>query len=170
MPYPEEVNKKLIGIYEDMIWLASRPHNTEARARAWYSQVWSGALKRQVRLFSGRVSRAAAADVNGSLCLEHYERLAARITELLNQQFVNSIVDHREFLALIEECEQVNITTDQENHAIQAARGDYGVAGIDLIDWLHLTIETRQILFNRKIRGQVANANEYIPRINTNVC
>jgi hypothetical protein len=163
MPYPEEITDKLIGIYEDMIWLANRPHNTKAKSRAWYSQVWSGDLKRQVRLFTGRVSSAAAADVNGPLCLEHFNRLSASITQLLQQQFANRNFDHREFLALIEECEQVNITTDQENHAIEAAKGNYAAAGVVLVDWLQLPIETRQLLFDNKIRGQVANANEYMP-------
>jgi len=161
MPYPQEIREKLVQIYEDMIWLANRPHNSPARARSWYTSTWSPALSSSIRIFSGNVSSAAIRNPDGLLCLEHYNRLAASITQLIQKHTANNIEDHDTFLELIEECERVNITTDEENHTIQTNKGDYKASGIILISWENISHDIRSILFRNCLRGRVVNSKDY---------
>jgi hypothetical protein len=164
MPYPAPIIAKLTAIYEDLIWLSRRPHVTQARARAWYSAVWSEALKRNVRLFSGRVSRAALEDINGTLCLEHYKRLSASLTDLLKKHSSNNHpYSPEEFIKLIEDCERVNITTAKENRNVQTKNGNYADAGIELVEWVSIPREDQILLWKCWLKNKVSNAAEYAP-------
>jgi hypothetical protein len=161
MTYPQEVTRLLHQIYEDLMWLASRPHVSPCRARAWYSQVFATALAPKVRHFTGRVSRKAALDPMGRLCLEHYDRLAFNLSRLIESDLANGIRDPDAFVALIQRCERVNITTDEENHIVQATGGDYEAARVELLDWADLSQDLRVTLWKRLLRRRVANAQDY---------
>jgi hypothetical protein len=164
MTYPLTITANLSAIYEDLLWLANREHVSPARARTWYSAVWADALKTKIRMFSGRVSRAALLDINGRLCLEHYNKLSESLTILLTRHITEQINDPKEFIKLIEQCELVNITTDTENHKIQAAKGDYAAAGIQLVEWQDIPPAEQFILWRARLRGKVANSDKYAPR------
>lgn len=161
MPYPSAIAVKLTAIYEDLLWLSNRPHVTPARARAWYSAVWSEVLKTKVRVFSGRVSLASLQDLNGPLCLEHFNRLSGSLTSLLARHVASQVNNAAEFVALIEYCERVNITTAVENRNVQTANGDYEMAGIHLVEWKDVLAADRALLWKGWLRGKVANADEY---------
>lgn len=163
MPYPPEIAEKLLAVYEDMIWLAKRPHVTPARARAWYSAIWANALKTKVRIFSGRVSEAALRDIDGKLCLEHYNKLSENLTELVATHIQSNIYNAAEFVDLIERCEKVNITTAKENRKIQTKSGDYNSAGVRLVNWQDIPLESQRKLWNNWLYRKVANASEYRP-------
>jgi hypothetical protein len=45
----------LVSIYEEIMWLATRPNVTASRARAWYTHVMAESVKLRVRHFSGLV-------------------------------------------------------------------------------------------------------------------
>ena len=49
-------------------------------ARAWYTHVVAPRLSRRIRHFSGKVSRAAVADPEAVLGLEHHARLQSTLT------------------------------------------------------------------------------------------
>lgn len=163
MPYVETVRNRLVGIYEDMIWLSRREHVTPARARAWYTAVMSESMKTKVRMFTGRVSRAAVEADEGNLVLEHYNRLSRSLTEMLESHVKSGNHDANAFLCLIEDCERVNITTVDENHRVQSKKGDYQQAGIVLLDWKAIEKDKRHSLWRKKLRNQVANHHEYAP-------
>ena len=164
MPFPPTVTDKLIAIYEDLLWLVGRKHVTPAGARVWYTAVWAVSMRTKVRVFSGRVSRAALQDIKGNLCLEHYNRLSAALTSLLKRHITEQINDPADFVLLIEECEKVNITTSAENRVVQARSGDYNAAGIQLVEWRDLSPDQQSILWCKRLRGKVSNAHEYEPR------
>lgn len=67
------------------------------------------------------------------------------------------------FIALIEACERVNITTAKENSDVKAASGDYEAACINLVEWKDITAPDREFLWQRWLRNKVANARAYAP-------
>lgn len=164
MPYNDQVQEKLTAIYEDLMWLTARPHLSPARARAWYSAVMRVTIKRQVCLFTGYVSRAALAAPSDELVLEHYNRLAHSLTALLSAHKRARTHNPSEFIALVECCEKVNITTKWENQIAQKTQGDYGKAGIELMEWNNIDDEKRRLLYKTKLYGEVANHANYAPR------
>jgi hypothetical protein len=161
MAYKLEVNTRLREVYEEMMWLAQRPNVTPQRARAWYTGVVSEALKTKVRVFTGMVSEKALFDPSDRLVLEHEPRLAFRISEFLRAHLETGKRDPDEFIRLIEECERVNITTNEENHQARKANGDYRAAGIELRLWSDIPEGTRRVLWERCLKGKVANASEF---------
>jgi hypothetical protein len=163
MTYPQEIVSRLTSVYEELIWLANRPYVTPRQARAWYSAVLAETLKRKVRRFSGLVSQAALDQLDGRLVLEHFNRLSHSISRLLELHISERINDPSAFLVLIAECEQVHITTEIENHRIREAAGDYGLAGVHLVQWQEIEAASRVLLYQRKLRGQVANAADFAP-------
>lgn len=163
MSYPTAVVERLTSVYEEMMWLATRPFVTPRRARAWYSAVVAEALKRKLRRFSGLVSKAALDDIDGKLVLEHYNRLSHSISRLIESHVSQGINDPSAFVALIEECERVNITTDKENHRIRQSAGDYSLAGVTMVTWESIDTATQAKLYHLKLRGQVANADDFAP-------
>lgn len=68
-----------------------------------------------------------------------------------------------EFVQLVIECEQVHIVTRSENYAAMRAKGDYGVAGIALVDWSTISPERQATLWRTMLRGRVANARSFLP-------
>lgn len=165
MSYPPEIVSRLTSVYEELIWLASRPYVTPRQARAWYSAVLAETLKRKVRRFSGLVSQAALDQIDGRLVLEHFNRLSHSISRLLELHISERIADPSAFVALIEQCEQVHITTEQENHRIRESGGDYGLASVIMVEWRSIDAASRGKLYRRKLRGQVANSAEFAPAV-----
>lgn len=163
MPYPPETTLRLESVYEEMMWLANRPNVTPRQARAWYSAVVAEVLKRKVRRFSGFVSQAALEQVDGRIVLEHFNRLAHSISNLLTLHKSQNISDPSVFIELIAECEQVNITTNLENHLIRGAEGNYELAGVTLVHWREIDLALKTRLYQRKLRNQVANAADFAP-------
>lgn len=164
MPFPTAIVARLISTYEELMWLANRPHVTPQQARAWYSQVIAIPLAPKVRRFTGMVSRKAIENIHERLVLEHYNRLSHSLSRLIETHVEQQINDPTPFLALIEQCEQVNITTDEENHRVQEAAGDYNAANIQLVEWESLSTQDRAFLWQKKLRGKVSNASDYAPR------
>jgi hypothetical protein len=164
MPFPPAVAERLASTYEELMWLANRPHVTPRQARAWYSQVLAIPMAPKVRRFTGRVSRKAIENINEKLVLEHYNRLSHSLSRLIETHIEQGINDPTPFLVLIEQCEQVNITTDEENHRVQDAAGDYEAANIELVEWNTLSAQDRAFLWQTKLRGKVSNATDYAPQ------
>jgi hypothetical protein len=164
MPFPPAVVERLTSTYEELMWLANRPHVTPRQARAWYSQVLAKPMAPKVRRFTGSVSRQAIENINEKLVLEHYNRLSHSLSRLIETHIEGEINDPTPFLVLIEQCEQVNITTDEENHRVQDAAGDYEAANIELVEWNTLSAQDRVFLWQTKLRGKVSNATEYAPQ------
>lgn len=164
MPYAEEIENILTGIYSDMLWLSKQPHNTPAQARAWYSHVRGKAMATKLKIFTGKVSQSALNDLSQALVLEHYDRLLLNLTALLGRHVNDQINNPEEFIGLIERCEKVNITTAIENHHAQTAEGDYAQAGIELVDWSEIKQSDRIYLWNKKLKGLVGNAEKYDPK------
>lgn len=167
MPFPKPVAERLTSTYEELMWLAKRPNVTPQRARAWYTAVIAEQLRTAVRRFTGKVSRAALADLDQPLVLEHYNRLASSISELLKEHTAQGISNPAAFLELIEACERVNITTKDENAAAQKAKGDYEKAGIELVEWRELSYEARAFLWSKMLKGKVSNAAAFDPQPRT---
>ena len=69
-----------------------------------------------------------------------------------------------EFLSLVERCERVHITTDEENHKAKMAKGDYEAAGIHLLDWSTIDPAVQETLWAKKLKGKVNNASDYAPK------
>ena len=165
MPFPPDVSARLSSIYEELMWLANRPYVTPRQARAWYSQVLAIPMAPKVRRFTGMVSRKAIENINDKLVLEHYNRLSHSLSRLIETHLEQQINDPTPFLVLIEQCEQVNITTDEENHRVQQTAGDYNAANIELVEWNTLSAQDKAFLWQAKLRGKVSNAAEYSPRV-----
>ena len=161
MVFSDDINSRLTHAYEEMMWLAARPYVGPRRARAWYSQVMAGTLNRKVRRFTGLVSQAAILEPDGSLVLEHEGRLAFSLSALIEQHVKKNIHNPYAFIELVADVERVNITSDTENHAARRAQGNYKEAGIYLKRWDTISPEVRLILWKRKLKGKVANANDF---------
>lgn len=152
----------LLAIYEDMMYLAARPNVTAGLARAWYTHLMSRIVQKQIRRFTGRVSKAAIdSEPKASLVLEHPGRIQTTLTKMVERHRETPNAD--EFLALLAEHEIVNIVTFAENYAARKAGGDYEKAGIVLVDWGSVEIGRREQLWIQMVRGKVANAAAFRP-------
>lgn len=161
--YPASINARLHSVYEELMWLANRPHVTPRQARAWYSQVLAVPLAAKVRRFSGMVSAQALREIDGRLVLEHFNRLSHSLSRLIERHLQEQRTDPEEFVSLVQRCEQVNITTDDENHRVQKTGGDYTQAGIELLAWAQIPISYQQRLWISRLKGKVINAAEFRP-------
>ncbi len=155
------IRKDLTEVYEQLIWLARRPGVTPSMARAWYTHIWAGRFAKRIRTFTGKVSRAAAADPEAELRLEHYLRMQTLLTQLVERHLSLRKPDADEFVRLVIKCERVHIVTFRENYEARKADGDYKKAGIPLVAWNSLPASVRQRLWKRMLRGRVANAEKY---------
>ncbi len=151
----------LVSIYEEIMRLSSRPNITAGRARAWYTHVMAESVKKQVRRFSGQVSRVAVAETSSELRLEHFKRIQTTLTSLVEQHRLRGMSDPDEFVRTILDCELVHIVTLSENYAAMRAKGDYDRAGINLVEWSKIPESRRKELWKKMLRGRVANAAEY---------
>ena len=80
-----QLRTALESIYEEIMWLSTRPNVTPGRARAWYTHIMADGVKRKLRRFSGKVSKAAATQRDGPLMLEHFKRIQTTLTTLVEQ-------------------------------------------------------------------------------------
>lgn len=156
-----DLSKELTECYEELMYLANRPNVSPQRARAWYSAVRREQFKRKLCMFSGMVSENAVSELNSKLVLEHYNRLQSTLSELLEKHVNGSIYSAEEFIETILNCEKVHIVTDAENHSAKAAKGDYECANIKLLKWEDIDVQRKIDLWNKKLKGHVANADEF---------
>jgi hypothetical protein len=165
-PPPEispAVHANLVSIYHEVMWLAERPNTTPAAARAWYTHVAVHPLRRHVRRFTGKVSRAAATDEGAILRLEHFMRMQTTLTQLVARHLKTGTRSAAEFIRIVLEYEQVHVVTVAENYAAMKAKGDYVVAGISLVDWRDLPAERQRVLWRKVLNGRVSNAADFAP-------
>jgi hypothetical protein len=162
-----EVDSKLtadlISIYEEIMWLSMRPNVTGGRARAWYTHIMAESTKKRIRRFSGQVSRVASSEIETDLRLEHFKRIQTTLTGLVERHRSRGIRDPEEFVSTVLDYEQVHIVTFEENYAAMRAKGDYEEAGIELVPWVEVPKNRQQELWQKMLRGKVANAAEFKP-------
>lgn len=158
---PPAVHARLGAIYEEVMWLAQRPPYTPSDARAWYTHIAHLGVRRDIRRFTGKVSREAAADEAASLRLEHFKRMQTTLTQLVARHLKTGTRDATEFINTVIDCEQVHIVTTRQNYDAMKAKGDYELAKIDLIEWDQLSIDRRRVLWKKVLNGKVANAARF---------
>lgn len=162
---PADLREALSSIYEEVMWLAKRPNVTAGRARAWYTHIMAESVKRRLRQFTGSVSAEAARFNTQPLRLEHYLRIQTVLTGLVTRHREKPSL--AEFIQTLIEYERVHIVTIAENYAAMRAKGDYALAGIQLISWSQLEQSRRAELWRTMLRGRVANAAVYAPNVET---
>lgn len=140
------------------MWLAARKPYTPSDARAWYTHIAYLGVRRTVRRFTGKVSKAAALETGGAIRLEHFKRIQTTLTKLVERHLASGARDPDEFVRTVIDCEQVHIVTTAENYAAMKAKGDYVLAGIHLLDWSEIPLERRRTLWKKTLNGKVANA------------
>lgn len=156
-----DLRAALESIYEEIMWLASRPNVTAGRARAWYTHIMAESVKRRIRQFTGRVSKSAVAGEGTGLRLEHYKRIQTTLTELVERHRKEQLNDSGEFVRTLIDFETVHIVTAEENYAAMKAQGNYEQAGIVLVSWDQIPTERRGVLWTKMLRGKVANADRF---------
>jgi len=159
----ETVRADLLCVYQEVMWLACRPNTTASAARAWYTHVRAGRLSRRIRRFTGKVSATAAAVETVPLRLEHFKRIQTTLTQLVRRHVETNQHDSEEFIRVVLDCEQVHIVTLGENYDAMKAKGDYGNAGIVLLDWSTLAPIRQRSLWKQMLVGRVSNAIEFAP-------
>lgn len=159
----DKLRYDLTEVYHQIMWLARQDNVSVANARAWYTAVMSNRVKTRIRLFSGCVSEEAV-EAEGSQChLEHYKRLSMNLTELIRQHHDQRRNAADEFVRLLIDNERVHIVTGRENGAIKNCGGNYKQAGVVLRQWPKIDAKAQRILWQTRLRRQVANADEYAP-------
>jgi hypothetical protein len=164
-----QVNTQLRAIYEEIMWLANRPNVTASAARAWYTHIAVERIKKHIRQFSGLISLKAASNAEAVLRLEHYKRIQTTLTQLVERHLNEGCYDADEFVKVIHDCEQVHIVTVDENYAAMKAKGDYALAGIELVSWNVQPFQVQTILWNKMLKGKVSNAVDFVPRHQENL-
>jgi len=159
------LRSELVALHEEIMWLVARPRVTPSMARAWYTHVVAGKFCRRIRLFSGKVSRAAGSNLNATLRLEHHARIQTTLTNLVAAHLKRKRPNPHEFVRTVIECEKVHIVTFAENYAAMSNNGNYRRAGIELIPWRSITEARRQTLWTKMLRGKVANASQFAPKL-----
>lgn len=154
-----KLREDLVSIYEEIMWLAQRPNVTGGRARAWYTHIMAESVKKRIRRFTGFVSVNAIEDTSGELRLEHFKRIQTTLTGLVDRHKQSQCTDPEEFVRTVLDFEQVHIVTSAENYAAMKAKGDYALAGIQLVQWDEISPQRRQALWEKMLRGRVANAS-----------
>lgn len=156
------LNQELSAIYEEIMWLAARPKVTPSVARSWYTHATAERLKKRVRMFTGYVSERASS-FEEELRLEHFLRIQTTLTQLVEKHLKEDVRNAKEFIDTIKRCEQVHIVTRSENYAAMKAKGSYQDAGIKLVAWSSLAHDTQLELWQKMLRGKVANHDDYRP-------
>jgi hypothetical protein len=159
------LRSELATLYEEVMWLAARTNVTPSMARAWYTHVVAGRLSRRIRHFSGKVSREAISDTKATLRLEHHARIQTTLTRLVEAHLKRKRPNPQEFIRVVLECENVHIVTFAENYAAMRNDGNYRRAGIKLVAWRSIPQHRRQTLWAKMLRGKVANASQFAPRL-----
>lgn len=162
--FDARVRNDLTAIYEEIMWLARRPNVRPSAARAWYTHVMSGSVRRRVRRFTGKVSARAVRSKEGPLRLEHYKRIQTTLTQLVARHLARKKESPREFIRVVMDCERVHIVTFAENYLAMRAKGNYRKAGIKLRTWKSLPKKRQIALWRSLLHGKVANAALFAPR------
>ena len=165
LPIDTDLNKELVAVYDEIMWLAVRPNITPSVARSWYTHATAERLKKRVRMFTGLVSENAVKP-DEELRLEHYLRIQTTLTQLVKNHVDNKFYRPEEFVDTIMRYEQVHIVTNTENYSAMKAKGDYLAAGINLVKWDQLNLTQQEYLWRKMLRGKVANHKEFEPREN----
>ena len=163
MIFSSELESDLLSIYEEIMWLSTRPNVTPGRARGWYTHIMAEHVKRKVRRFSGMVSSQAIKVLAEPLVLEHFKRIQTTLSGLVEKHGREG-VNPQEFLQIINEYEQVHIVTRSENYSAMRAKGDYITAGIQLQPWESLPVKRQQELWRSMLKGKVANESDFKPK------
>lgn len=156
----KDINAHLTTIYEIMMHAAGHDLFNATDVRSIYTHIMGPKLKTQLRVFTGKVSRAAIADPEAKLVLEHFHRLQHNLTLLVRDHIANG-KNASAFIEAVRLMEQVHIVTWHENYAAMSAKGCYEKAGIELVDWSDIPEDVRQNLFKAKLRGAVSNAKQF---------
>ncbi|TCK32785.1 hypothetical protein B0G84_8667 [Paraburkholderia sp. BL8N3] len=156
----QTIDEQLTTVYAVIMHAAGTGLFNATKARAIYSHVMASKLKMHLRTFTGKVSRAAAADPEAKLVLEHFHRLQHKLTLLVADHIKNG-PDAAAFIEAVRHMEQVHIVTFEENYAAHRAKGCYDTASIELLDWLDLPEDVRRTLYRRKLHGAVSNAKQF---------
>lgn len=159
-----QLRSDLESIYKSMLWLRKQPNVTDSRARAWYSHVMAKSVLNRIRLFSGKVSKAAILDKTGPLVLEHFEQMQTRLTGLVATHHQAKKNDPGEFISLVRKLEQVHIVTRGENYAARREKGNYRKAKISLVSWIRVPPARRRELWKQMLKGRVCNAGDFSDR------
>ena len=161
-----DLRKRLLALYQEIMWLAARPGVTPSMARAWYTHVVAGKFIRNIRMFSGKVSRkAVVAKPSAILRLEHHARIQTTLTQLVASHLEHKRQDPSEFVRTVVECENVHIVTFRENYSAMSNNGNYRRAGIELIGWRSIPEARRHALWVKMLKGKVANADRFRPTV-----
>jgi hypothetical protein len=120
-------------------------------------------VKRRLRRFTGKVSESAAKGRDGPLVLEHFKRIQTTLSDLVEHHRTEQLNDPDAFIKTLIEFEHVHIVTRDENYAAMRAKGNYHQAGIVLLQWKNLPEKRRTELWQKKLRGKVANADAFKP-------
>jgi hypothetical protein len=158
-----EVKADLVETYREIMWLAKRNKITPSQARAWYTHIRYTTLRRQVRIFTGKVSKRSLLPSSDRLVLEHYKRIQTTLTKLVERHLQTGMNNPEEFVEIIQKYERVNIVTNEENAAIMRAGGSYKKADVTLVHWNTLPETKKLDLWNRALRGKVTNSLKYKP-------
>jgi hypothetical protein len=130
-----DLRQRLTAVYEEVMWLAARPGNTPSMARAWFTHVAAERYKRQIRQFTGKVSKNAVRDPEATLRLEHQARIQSKLTTLVETHLKYKRPRPRAFVRFVLEAEKVHIVTFEENYLAMQNDGNYRRAGIKLVAW-----------------------------------
>lgn len=153
--------QSLVQVYEEIMWLAERPHTTPSSVRAWYTHIASNRLRKHIRRFTGMVSEKAAYEDVPTYRLEHFKRIQTTLTQFVKRHVESGIRDPEEFVKLVLDCEQVHLVTIDENYAAMKAKGDYTEAGIKLIPWRDVPEGRSEIVLKKVLRGKISNYSDF---------
>jgi len=156
----DAIRAVLENVYEEIMWLARRPNTTASVARSWYTHCKAVTLARRLRVFSGLVSRKSL-EADDDLRLEHYMRIQTVLTKLVSRHVQDELNDATEFVDCVIDCEKVHIVTVRENYDAMKSKGDYPLAGIEMLRWEDLALATQEKLWKRMLKGRVSNAQEF---------
>jgi hypothetical protein len=155
----KQSQKKLKAIYQEIMWLARRPGVTASKARSWYTHV---RRMNELMRFTGKVSRAALAP-SATIQVDHYKRLQAGLTQLVERHKKLKRPNSGEFIRFVRAAERVHIVTFRENYEARKAGGDYSKAGIELVHWKTLSFKQKERLWRKLVHAKVVNAATYKP-------
>ena len=156
------IDEKLEFCYEVIMMTARKGLLNPRGVRTGYTHWLGPELVKEVRLFTGYVSENAIQNkTHIGLVLEHFLRIQTGLTSLINKHF-ESGENAEEFVSEVKRLEQVHIVTKEENTTLRKKvnSGSYEKAGIKLIHWSDVPMESRLFL-RKKLMGKVANAKEF---------
>ncbi|MBF4557187.1 hypothetical protein H7698_13970 [Pseudomonas sp. p50] len=155
------LNDTLTKCYDVMMYASKNGVFNSTAVRGIYTHIIGPGLKRRICMFTGKVSRAALANLEGELVLEHFHRLQHELTKLVARHMMKG-ENCQEFIDAIYLMEKVHIVTKRENYDAMKAKGCYTTANIELLDWSELSPEAKGFLRKRMLSSRVANIAEFI--------